>query len=402
MIKKEEIRMKVLLFLPYDFDKDLGGGYKKLLLNWLERTKHDVDVYVLPSVSAFEIKNKRVNVKKVHFRGLTRIISKFKGPLFCVASFFFKFLPVENYDVTLFISQGFAELPAFRNVGHKMILYSDTPLKSFSTLRIVKWSLRNRKMNFTKRINLWLIRIVYNFFEKLAWAKFDKVIFNAHNVERRALNKKLLKKRTKLSVIYPAVELNKTKLREEDNNYFVYISRFDVYKRQTAVLKAWKKFVKKYPQYKLSLVGITKGVEGKDYLNQIKELAKSTSNVNLIEDASKEEVEKIYSKATAGLFVSFEEDFGIAPFEVVAHNKPLIAVDNGGFTEILRDFDAVTWVKDSVDEGEFAENIYKSMLSFMSHLEEQKRKAKKGREFIKSRKLTWDEFTRKLDKEIKN
>ena len=52
----------------------------------------------------------------------------------------------------------------------------------------------------------------------------------------------------------------------------------------------------------------------------------------------KKELVKLYSNCLAGLFLGYQEDFGMVPLEIISYGKPLIAVDEGGYVNVIGDF----------------------------------------------------------------
>jgi glycosyltransferase involved in cell wall biosynthesis len=162
------------------------------------------------------------------------------------------------------------------------------------------------------------------------------------------------------------------------------------------LIKAWEKFVEKYPQYKLILAGYpTEGYE------ELIDLAKKVKNVEIRANPSEEEVRDLYSHALACFFVGFEEDFGIVPFEVLATGKTLIAVDKGGYVNLVKRAPVIIWIKDSLDNEILAKRICNALEKFMKRKDYYVKKALKNKEWIKKLNLNPKNFVKKIDEILK-
>lgn len=321
--------MKIAIFHPWLKSK---GGAENFVLKLIENRDYEIDIYtwVYDAEGTFpEFKNYNIKVitpkifekiSKMHFlRGLFIIFGLFKK------------IPLEKYDKFLISTSGVAEFILFRNYKkHNTYAYVHTPLRE-ATPKIVDWNLKNRNYSFVKKQMYLLLVKIYNYFEKKAWRKIDIAIFNSNLTKQRAIDKKLIKN-DKTKVVYCIDTLNMSPSNnKKSKNYFLYVSRINTPKRQDVLVEAWKLFYNKNKKYKLIIAG---NVDDNKLYNKIKE---NSANINLEikTNLSKENIIKLYSECKAGIFLGYEEDLGLVPFEVISYNKPLIAVNRGGFTEIL-------------------------------------------------------------------
>ncbi len=83
----------------------------------------------------------------------------------------------------------------------------------------------------------------YNFLEKRAWKNVDFAIFNSELSRKRALDKNLIDI-SKTNVVYPGADINNM-YNEGPEDYFLYVARITVSKRQNLLIKAFAKFIKK-------------------------------------------------------------------------------------------------------------------------------------------------------------
>ncbi|MEK6833075.1 MAG: glycosyltransferase [Nanoarchaeota archaeon] len=359
-MKLKEKKLKVALFYPWIKSR---GGAEKVLLEIMKIKDFNFDLYtwVYDEKNSFkEFKDLKINVIGPKF---FRKFSKMKilRGLFLPFSLFSK-IPLEKYDYFFIYTSGTGEFITFRNYKKgKTIGYVNTILRD-SYPEIVKWNMGKIYKNIFSRI-IYLTSVkIYRFFEKIAWKRIDFPIFISEEGFKRAKKQGLLKNK-KAKIIYVPVDLeNFLKLPLNKGNFFLYISRFNPPKRQDVLVKAWIEFSKEYPNEKLVLSG---GLENKKYFEYIKKLSKDTKSIEIKEGLDNEGILKLYEKSKAVLFVPFIEDFGIVPFEALAAGKPVIAVNRGGYVELMKNIPQYYPIKEEEDEELFVGNIVNSLKKFM-------------------------------------
>ena len=355
-----EKRLKIALFYPWIKSK---GGSEKILLEIMEIKDFKFDLYtwIYDEENSFkEFKDLKINVISPN---ILKKISKMKllRGLFLPFSFFSK-IPLEKYDYFLIYTSGAGEFITFRNYKKgKTIGYVNTPLR-YAYPEIVKWNMKNVYKNIFSRVTYFLSVKIYRFFEKIAWKRIDFPIFISKEGLNRAEKQGLLKNK-KTKVIYPPIDTSKfTKLSKNKGNFFLYVSRFNPQKRQDLLIKAWINFSKEYPNEKLILSG---GLENKEYFEYIKKLSKNTKNIEIKEELDNEKILKLYENCKAAIFIPLLEDFGIVPFEALATGKPIIAVNKGGYVNLIKNIPQYYPIKEEEDEDLFVKNIEDSLKKFI-------------------------------------
>ncbi len=349
------MKKKVALFHPWIKSR---GGAEKVILEIVKSKKIDADIYTWvydenKTFSEFKNYNVRVIAPKFAKRFSRSFLLR---SIFLPISFFSK-IPLKKYDLFLISTSGLAEIITFRNYKKgKTFAYVHTPLRAASE-EIIKWNLKNRYKNSFSRVIYLLATKIYNQLERKSWRKIDWAIFNSELSFDRAKDKNIVKKG---GVIYPPVDVDKfSKLKIKKGDYFLYVSRFNNNKRQDVLLGSWKSFVEKYPDKKLVLAG---GIENKKYYSKLKKLASKTKNVKIIVSPPEKKLLELYAGCLAGIFIPFQEDFGIVPFEFLATGKPLIAVDKGGYVTLVKKLSQVYLVKEG---NNLKEEIVKSLEEFL-------------------------------------
>lgn len=118
-------------------------------------------------------------------------------------------------------------------------------------------------------------------------------------------------------------------------NYFLYLSRITPYKRQDLAIRAFLKSKAK-DKYKLIIAGF---VEDKEYFEKLQSLARGHKNIEILTNLSDKEVTNLYRNAYATLFLPINEDTGLVPLESFAFGKPVIAVNEGGPKEFVKNYE---------------------------------------------------------------
>lgn len=129
--------------------------------------------------------------------------------------------------------------------------------------------------------------------------------------------------RRKAEVIYPPVNIDRFKLEAKKSDFYLTVSRLVSYKQVSLIVKAFN-------QIDRELVIIGDGPE----LTMIQQLAKP--NIKILGNQPNSVVEKYMSEAKAFVFAGIE-DFGIVLVEAQACGTPVIAYNQGGAKETVKD-----------------------------------------------------------------
>jgi glycosyltransferase involved in cell wall biosynthesis len=371
-------KQKIALFHPWIKSK---GGAEKVVLELLKKSKNNFDIYTwaYDKENTFpEFQNYKINILVPNFGRKLARFHILRGLFFPLS--LFKKIPLEKYDKFLISTSGLAEFITFRNYKKgKTYAYVHTPLRE-ANKKIVKWNLENRHKNsfFQKQIYLAAVKF-YKIFEKRAWKKLDVVIFNSELSQSRAEEHGLLKKQKK-QIIYPPVDFSRFEgLKTTTGSSFVYISRLNSPKRQDLLIKAWKIFSKHNKKYNLILIGTP---DNKKYYKKLLDLSKGDKTIQIKLNPSNEEFDKILSAAKAGIFLGYQEDFGIVPLEIIAAGKPLLAVDEGGYVKLVAGHPLFHKIKEKHSKEKMIKEISKELENFVKNKQRKITKKVKLKDFI--------------------
>ena len=363
-------KKKIALFHPWIKSR---GGAEKVVLEILKSKKYNIDLYtwVYDKENTFEEFEKfKINILSPKFGKKLSRLHILRG-LFLPLSLLKK-IPLEKYDLFLISTSGVAEFITFRNYKKgKTYAYCHTPLRE-ANKKIVKWNFTNRyKKNILKKYLYFVAVKIYKIFEKQAWKKLDVIIFNSELSKSRAKEHNLIKTQ-KTHIIYPPIDFSRfEKLKTKNGKHFVYISRLNPPKRQDLLIEAWKKFSKKNKEYKLFLIGTP---DNKKYYKELLRLSKDDNSIEIKPDVNDKELEDFLRSSKAGIFLGYQEDFGIVPLEILAAGKPLLAIDEGGYANLIKDHPLFYKIKERHSKKEMINEIEKSLNNFIKN----KKSNKKG------------------------
>lgn len=209
-------------------------------------------------------------------------------------------------------------------------------------------------------------------------ARVDHFIANSSHVGRRI--EKYYRRES--SVINPPVDLDRFRISEKTEDYYLIVSAFVSYKRIDLAIEAFNQL-----GLKLKIVGT--GPEEA----MLKKLAGPT--IEFLGWADDAVVADLYSRCRAFVFPG-EEDFGITPLEAMASGRPVIAYAKGGALETVRgsEYDSPTGLF-------FREQTKEALVSAIEQLE--KNLAVYNPHAIRKHASHWkrerfkDEMTRTID-----
>jgi glycosyltransferase involved in cell wall biosynthesis len=193
--------------------------------------------------------------------------------------------------------------------------------------------------------------------------------------------------RREAEVIHPPVKVDRFRVSNKRENFFLIVSSFAPYKKIDLAVETFNRL-----GYPLKIVGSGPA--------ERKLRAMAGSNVEFLGWQPDEAVADCYSKCRALVFPG-EEDFGIVPLEAMASGKPVIAYGRGGALETILSYDEQSQGRGKAPTGLFFhEQSIDSLIDAVNQFE------KVERDFdpvsIRNHVLQWDResFKERIQKAI--
>lgn len=335
--------MKVAIV--HDYLHEFGGG-EKVVEKWLQLYPQ-ADLY-----TAFFIRGKfkdsegfanlKDRKKRVFTTFVQKIMTKSWGKkffkhLFWLYPLAMKTLKVKGYDLVLISSVYCAKNPKFIN-NKKIIHYCHSPTRFLHGLTT---EIDHKKLSFIWRVLIPIFKFPLKRIDLKAVKRLNKQ--NAVWLANSKFIKQKIREiyKTDSEVVYPPIELKKflkikRKRSDQQEDYYLCHGRISHHKRIDLAVHACIKMGKK-----LKVSGsFTSPVEEKSIKQIVEKYEKENpTNKGLVEFLGRTTDEQYYqmlSECRAFLFPG-EEDFGIAPVEVLAAGVPVIAYRSGGALEYIED-----------------------------------------------------------------
>lgn len=234
---------------------------------------------------------------------------------------YFPFMPtafesfdLTGYDVVLSSSSSCAK-GVITKPDTMHICYCHTPMRygwEFYYEYSEKENINPIKKNFLKYFMNYM-----RIWDRASADRVDYFIANSENVAKRIWKHY----RRESVVIHPPVRTKIFNLSEQNEEFFLIVSRLVPYKRIDLAVQAFN-------ELKLSLVIIGDGSERQ----RLERMAKD--NIKFLGRQPDKVIKEYYAKCRAFIFPG-EEDFGITPLEAQASGRPVIAYGRGGALETV-------------------------------------------------------------------
>ncbi len=232
---------------------------------------------------------------------------------------------------------------------------------------------------------------LFDLFEKVFVLFFDYVIYTTPIVGERY---KELKVRTERIENYPLIELSEI-FEKNPQKYIIYLGGMTKIRGITELIEAFNMVVKKYPEWKLYLVG---SIEPPSFSKGIEQLISKLNlkqNINLIPWVPYEEKEKLSSQASIGIvtYLPYPNNISCLPnklFDYMLVGLPVVASNFPLYKEIV-DTDRCGLIVDPLDPREVA----KAIEYLIEHPDGARKMGKKGKKAILE-KYNWEKEGRKL------
>ncbi len=269
----------------------------------------------LPENKRFFIKNKKVKTSFIQYLPFAKKKYRSYLPLF---PFAIESFDLSGYDLVISVSHCVAKGVKI-DKKQKHICVCCSPVRYAWDLREQYLEEAGLNIGIKKIIANFLLDYIKNWDIKTIDRVSDYVAISKYIAERIKNNYK-----RDSSVIYPPVDVNKFKLCEKKEDFYLTASRMVPYKKIPLIVEAFSKM----PDKKLVVIG-----DGPEF-----EKVKKVANKNIeILGYQEDDILRSYMERAKAFVFAAEEDFGIVPVEAQACGTPVIAYGKGGATETVID-----------------------------------------------------------------
>jgi glycosyltransferase involved in cell wall biosynthesis len=318
--------MKLVIYYPWVY---LKGGAERLLLELMQRSRHDWTLYTnrydadvtfsefkdLPIIELPRVSIRR-NVKDVALAG-TRLL--------------FQRLPFKDADALMVCMESLGNLITFRTRRVPTFCMCLTPLRVAFDPRTHERFLASNPSLLSR-----LAVAAYARVDRLAWRHYEKVFCISKEVAARVRNARLVND-DRIEVIYPGVDLDHFEPSDASEPFFLLPGRIMWTKNIELGIEAFgllKDSAHSAEGFHLVVAGIVDR-KSQPYLEKLQAMASGIPDVDFVINPSDEEYKRLHQRCYGVLFTAFNEDWGLVPLEGMACAKPVIAVAQGGPLETV-------------------------------------------------------------------
>ncbi len=308
--------MKVAIV--HDQLREFGGAERVLVA--LKKIYPGADVFTttfdLDSLGSHKniIKNWKVTVS---WFGKITVINRFYSPFRFLTPLIWESFDLSRYDLVISSSGSWMSKGVKTKKPTIHISYIHHPpryLYGYETA--IEW-----QKYWPVKIYAYIVNHFLRLWDFKSSKRPDYLIANSKETKKRI--EKFYRRES--TVIYPPVTIPKklvNSLTHQPDNFYLTVSRLAKAKHIDVLIKAANK-----NKFKLKIVGTGRDEE---YLKSI-----AGPTVEFLGNISDEELNKIFAGATAFLFASRNEEFGIAVVEALGYGLPVIAYRSGGIPEYV-------------------------------------------------------------------
>nr|MBU1328186.1 glycosyltransferase family 4 protein [Candidatus Omnitrophota bacterium] len=344
--------LKIALYYPYIH---LRSGVERTILEVLKRSRHDWHVFTnlyekdttYPEFENFKSRItelKKISVERSYFNTLRSAWIIFNQEL-----------PLEGFDVLCVHNEGLGSLINFKNKDITKICICYTPLKVIYDAVLRRDYISK---NLHKAIFYFPVYFLFKVIDKKAFKLYALCFCISKEVRGRILKNNLLPD-YKLKVLNLGVDTMYFSGNTGYGNYFFHPTRIKWWKNIELSIEAFNILQMEHEglrNFKLIIAGELYKTNN-SYYEKLKKMAAMNKNIIITINPSEKDILNLYKNCRAVLSTTLNEDFGLTVLEGFSFSKPVIAINNGGPKEIIRN--GITGFLSSPDAREYASYLCK-------------------------------------------
>jgi glycosyltransferase involved in cell wall biosynthesis len=321
---------RVALYYPWIY---VRSGVERVILEIMRRSRHRYTVFthhLNPSQTYPEFRDLPV-VVLAH----VPVERSFGAVLRAARTIVMQKLDLRGYDALLVSSEGLGDLITFRNHDQLVFCFCHTPARPvYDPVYRATWLAAHP----LGRIPLAVFSLAYHAVTRRAWRYYQRVFANSCEVAGRIARGRLCPPE-RVEVLHPGVDVDRIRPSFRYEPYFLCAGRIKWTKNVALAIDSFHEFQRGCRDgagWRLVIAG---GLDAgsREYFAELERRARKAPGVTFRLDPTTEELDRLYDGATAVVFPSLNEDWGIVPLEAMAFGKPVLAVNRGGPTESVVD-----------------------------------------------------------------
>ena len=319
--------MRLAVYHPWTY---LRGGIERVLSELVARSRHDWTLFTHhyePDATFPELRQHDV-VELQPSVSVERRLSPIAGAAWRIAR---TRLPVDGHRALLVSCDGLGDLVLVRS-ALPAVCYCHTPLK---IRHDPSARTRLRERSRAQYTLTQLLGPAFDAVDRRMWRHYSHAFVNSNTTRARVEAARLVPAGP-LEVLHPGVDLDQFVPGPPEREPFLLVAGRIMWQKQIELAIGAQRLGEGDGLTTELVVAGTVDAKSRSYVEQLRRAA-SGLRVRFETDIDDERMGHLYRSATALVFTSPNEDFGIVPLEAMASGTPVIAVDAGGVRETVID-----------------------------------------------------------------
>jgi glycosyltransferase involved in cell wall biosynthesis len=372
--------MKVAIYHPWIY---LKSGLERTILELHRCSRHEWTILT----SHYDADGTYPELKDMGVTELKRVSvdRRYGAVLGAAATIAATRLDLSDHDALVICCDGLGSLLNFRNRDRPSICLCFTPLRAVYDTEYRARHLA--RLGYRRPLAL-LFEAGFRLLDRLAWRRYRRVICISKTVRQRVLDGGLYPA-DGIDLAYAGIAESRIRGSESWEPFFFLPGRIMWTKNLELGIRAFQDFrARTGAEFELVIAGMV-DAKSLPYFSQLQELAAGDPSIRFLRDLSDAEMDDLYARCYGVLFTAFNEDQGLTPLEAAARAKPVIAVNRGGPTEIVRHGETGYLVEPR------PEDFSRSMQTLVDDPASARAMGERGME--RSRQFTWGAFVERVD-----
>ncbi|MEO8370354.1 MAG: glycosyltransferase [Candidatus Solibacter sp.] len=377
-------RLKVALYYPWVY---LHGGPERVISELLARSRHQWTVFTnrYEPESTFPAL-KRADIVQLSEVSVKRTLLQTLRSAFRLAC---QKLPLTDHQVLVVFCEGLGDLVTARTSVPSVCLCL-TPLRVAFDPFYQERYLQMAGGQLWRRPLVKVASLLFRMIDRRLWRSYKRVFAISKEVRKRILNARLYP-RDQVQILYPGVDISRLTPTGVYSRDFIIPGRIMWTKNLELAIAAFRLLLGRRPDlghFTLTMAGQV-DAKSKPYFQKLRQLAQGVEQIRFRVGPTDEELFELSSASYAVVYPPFNEDWGLAPIEGMALEKPVIAVNRGGPSESVLDGETGLLVEPT------PEAFAAAMEKLADDFNLVRTMGKKAR--LRAAEFNWAEFCEKLD-----